>query len=414
MGRGQAVSVGEALRLLFNLPVNKTFPERTPLEAAYGRILSSDIVAREDMPGFARSTVDGYAVKASDTFGCSETVPAYLTLRGEVRMGESASVSLGPGDAISIPTGGMLPRGADAVVMLEHVQTSGGDVLEILRPVAPAENVIRADEDVSKGERVLGLGHRLRPQDVAALAGMGITEVPVYGRPAVAIVSTGDEIVPARSAIRPGQVRDVNSFNLAGLIQDAGGVAKKMGIFPDDYTAISGAVKEALDSCDMVLVTGGSSVGLKDMTARIFEDIEKGSVIFHGVAVKPGKPLIAGLVKGKPVFGLPGHPAAVTLSFLNFVRPILLKMAGYEPGPAENYFDRVTAILAKNISSAPGREDHIRVSLFTKDGTLYAEPIFGKSGLIKTLVLADGIVVVPAEAQGIARDEMVEVRVFRR
>jgi molybdopterin molybdotransferase len=413
-GRNEAISVGDALNVLSDLPARKTPAEMITLESAYERILSSDIESPEDMPPFSRSAMDGYAVRSADTFGCSESVPAYLRLNGEVVMGEPAVTTVRSGDAVAIPTGGMLPEGADAVVMLEHVQLSGTDIIEILRPVAPGENVIRSGEDVSKGETVLRIGHRLRPQDIGALAGLGIVTVEVFQKPSVAILSTGDEVVPPRSETSIGQVRDINSYTLAGLIMIAGGIPVKFGIIPDNFDILKEAVEKALEACNMVLLSGGSSAGVRDMTSRILESIEPGSILFHGVAIKPGKPLIGGFVKNRPVFGLPGHPAAVTVSFINFVEPVLLKISGSQAEEKEKYFHRVRARLTKNVSSAPGREDHVRVAVSVRGEELQAIPVLGKSGLMKTLVNADGILVIPAASQGISEGEVVEIRLFRK
>ncbi len=414
LGRGEAVSADEALERLLALPVSELQSEEIPIEKAYSRILSSGIVSSEDMPGFRRSTMDGYAVKASDTFGCSETVPAYLKLSGEVRMGENTDANVCDGEAVSIPTGGMVPEGADAVVMFEQVQKSSDDMIEVLKSVAPGENIVQAGEDVKKGSSILNRHHLLRPQDIAALAGLGVILVNVFKKPLVGIVSTGDEIIPPDKLPKPGQVKDINSYNLAGLINDTGGVPKKYGIYPDKYDVLNDIIKKAIDECDMVLVSGGSSVGTRDMTADIINALEENGVLFHGVAVKPGKPLIGGYVKGTPVFGLPGHPAAVTVSFLNFVEPVLKKIAGIKVQYKKDLVHTVEAQLTKNLSSAPGREDHIRVALVEKDGVLFAEPVLGKSGLISTLVKADGIVTVPDKSQGMGRGETVKVRVFKK
>jgi molybdopterin molybdotransferase len=299
------------------------------------------------------------------------------------------------------------------VVMFENVQKSGDDMIEVLKPVAPGENIIQAGEDIKQGILILKRHHLLRPQDIAALAGLGITDIAVFKKPVIGIVSTGDEIVPPDKPLKPGQVRDINSFNLVGLIKNAGGVPERYGIFPDKYDVLHGIIKRAVGECDMVLVSGGSSVGTRDMTADIIKSMEENGVLFHGVAVKPGKPLIGGFVKGRPIFGLPGHPAAVSVSFMNFVEPLLKKMAGIKVQYKKESVHTVDAILAKNLSSAAGREDHVRVALVEKDGILYANPVLGKSGLITTLVYADGLVTVPEQAQGIAKGEKVKVRVFK-
>jgi len=411
LGRGAAVSAEEALSILLGLPFMTTSPEDVPLEHAFQRVLSEDIISPEDLPPFPRSTVDGYAVRASDTHGCSETLPAYLRLTGEVAMGKQASGTVGGEEAHTIPTGGMLPAGSDAVVMLEHVQHTGDDMIEVLRPVSTGENVIRAGEDVSKGEVVLQKGRVLASQDIGALAGIGRTTVSVFRKPIVGIISTGDEIVPIDREPGPGEVRDINSYTLDALIRSAGGVPEKFGIIQDRFETLLATLKQALEKCDVVLISGGSSVGTRDHTAGVMEAIETGSVKFHGVAMKPGKPLIAGFLLGKPVFGLPGHPAAVAVSFMNFVKPVILKVGGAEKADRH---DVVSAKLGKNVSSAAGREDHVRVALIQKDGELIADPVHGKSGLIRTLVEADGILVIASHLQGIAKGETVQVRLLER
>ncbi|HSW62774.1 MAG TPA: gephyrin-like molybdotransferase Glp [Dissulfurispiraceae bacterium] len=392
---------------LLDLPLRS---EKPPLDAAFGRVLAENVVASEDLPGFARSTVDGFAVQASSTFGAREQMPAYLTLAPEVLMGESPSFTLGPGQAAPMPTGGMLPSGADAVVMMEDCQRVSGTMIEVMRAVAPSENVIQRDEDIRRGQQVLERGQRLRPQDVGALAGIGIESVEVYQRPVVAIVSTGDEVVPLGSPVGPGQVRDINSFTLRGLIQQQGAIPVCRGIVRDDYDAIRQAVAEALEVSDMVLIIGGTSAGVRDMSASIIDSFGAPGVLFHGVAVKPGKPMIGGIIGKKPVLGLPGHPAAMAISHALFIRPVIDMLHGAH---LKTCFPRtVFARMAKAVSSAAGREDHIRVRIERRDEKLCAVPVLGKSGLISTLVLADGTVTIAAPKLGLDVDEPVTVILF--
>lgn len=401
----------EALpRLLDALPGSSPGIERISLEESYGRVVASVIISPEDLPGFSRSTVDGYAVNASDTFGARETSPAYLTLDGEVFMGEAPSLNLLRGQAAKIPTGGMLPGGADAVVMLEYVNPVSEAMIEVLRSVAPHENVIAKGEDVRCGERVLSMGHRLRPQDVGALAGLGITEVEVFRRPVVAIISTGDEIVPAHSPAGPGQVRDINSFTLWGMIRRHGGVPVKKGIIADDYMRLKEVIDGSLNDSDIVLISGGTSAGVKDMTFALINEAGEPGVLFHGVALKPGKPMIGGVVGGRAVLGLPGHPAAVAVCFDLFIRPLIEKLGGVVPGHGVE--KTVKATMAKTIASAAGREDHIRVSIEVMGEDVRATPVLGKSGLITTLVKADGVVVIPSGKLGLDAGEEVTVRLF--
>lgn len=419
LGRGGVVTVAQAKEMLHGaLPELKLRTERLGITDALGRVIASGVVSEVELPAFARSTMDGYAVKARGTFGATEAMPAYLKLTGEVAMGEEPKTPLGRGEAFSISTGGMLPPGSDAVVMLEHTTKPGGGELEVLRPVAPGENVVQAGDDVKAGETLLTVGHRLRPQDLGALAGIGVTAVEVFARPKVAIINTGNEIVEAEAAPRPGQVRDVNSYNLAALVEKAGGAPVRLGIFPDDYDAIKAAVSDGLGRCDMVAITGGSSVGTRDLTAGIIDELGRPDgtgVIVHGVSVKPGKPIIIGMAGTKPVFGLPGHPVAVTVSFGLFVGPLIktfsgevdpLGIAGIPPVRV------VRGRMTRNYSSGPGREDHLRVALERRGEELWAVPVLGKSGLITTLVRAHGTVVIPMSRLGLAKGEWVDVELF--
>ena len=397
-------------RIMDGLAGNRPPSEMLPIEVCYGRVLAADIVSPEDLPSFPRSTVDGYAVHAEDTFGSKETSPAYLTLKYEVLMGIASDFELRKGFAAKIPTGGMLPAGADAVVMLEYVQSASENLIEILRSAAPGDNIIRQGEDIKEGVTVLTQSKMLRAQDIGALAGIGITRIQVFKKPIVSFISTGDEIVTAESPLRKGQVRDINSFTLAGLVMDNGGILVKKGIFRDDYGVIKKAVEESLHDADLVLISGGTSAGIKDMTAAIINDIGKPGVLFHGLSLKPGKPMIGAVVNGKPVLGLPGHPAATVVCFDLFVKPILDKLRGL--GNKAYYMRSIKAKMAKNIASAAGREDHIRVYLEEKEGAHFAFPVLGKSGLITTLVKADGVVMIPPGKLGLDAGEEVTVKLF--
>jgi len=416
LGREGVVSVQEALDIFLRhfrpLPLES---EVIDVEDALQRILAEDIISEIDLPEFPRSTVDGYAVRAVDTFGAGESMPVYLNLIGEVLMGEEPKAMLKKGEAMKIATGGMLPAGSDAVVMFEHSNQIDNNLIEVVRAVAPAENVIQVGEDVRRGETILSKGHRIRPQDMGALAGLGITKVRVYQRPKIAIISTGDEIIDAKERPRPGQVRDINTYNLSGLIRLWGGIPLRKGILPDRYEKIYPVVKDSLDEANIVIISGGSSVGARDITEKIINDIGNPGVLVHGVSLKPGKPMIIGIVDRKPIFGLPGHPAAVTICFELFVVPVLSAISGevnrlVNLGIASHRL--VKAVMTKNIASIPGREDHVRVALEEGNGKLLARPILGKSGLIATLVKATGIVIIPATKLGVERGEEVTVELF--
>jgi len=413
LGREEALEVADALKRLLEQKTRAPEVESLGIEFAYGRVLSEDIISPENLPGFNRSTMDGYAVHSADTFGASDTMPVYLELRGQVMMGRSPDISIGRGETVQIPTGGMLPEGADSVVMFEYTNRVDDTMVEMMKAVSPNENVILADEDVKAGEIVLRSGRRLKPQDIGALAGLGVLEVSVYRKPTVTIIGTGDEVVSPEEPLSPGKVRDINSYNLAGLITALNTVARRKGIVEDDFDRLKNAVGEAVAESDMVLITGGSSVGTKDYTSRVIDELGSPGVLFHGVAMKPGKPLIAGVVDGVPVFGLPGHPAAITVSFDTFIEPLLVKMTG-ERTPCHIPSRRtVRALFSRNLSSSSGREEHVRVAVEKRDDALWAVPVLGKSGLVRTLVRADGIVIIPMNKSGVYEGEEVEVRLFR-
>ncbi len=416
LGRSGVVTREEALRRILSLArFTSPAPEIVPLSASLGRVLSEDIRSSSDLPEFDRSTMDGYAVRSADTFGATESLPALLTIIGDIPMGSMPSRGIGKGECMKIATGGALPQGADAVVMLEHAQSVDERTIEAVKPVAPFENVVRTGDDLKKGEVVLGAGHRIRPQDMGVLASLGSTSAAVFGKPRVAIISTGNEIVPAGSVPPPGKIRDSNSYTLEGLIIRNGGEPVRKGVFPDDEARLRDAVGQALKDCRLVIMTGGSSVGAADHTARVIESFGPPGVVVHGVSIKPGKPLIAGFAGDVPVFGLPGHPVAVAISFDLFVKPLLVRFTGelLHPALQDVPSDRVVrAKLARSISSGPGREEHVRVTLEKKEGQLWARPVFGGSGLISTLVKAVGTVVVPLNSIGIEAGEDVDVRLF--
>lgn len=413
LGRKEAIPVQEAQKLISeHFTAKEPGCTIVPIDEAYQRVLAHDISSPEDLPAFPRSTVDGFAVNSGDTFGATEGLPAYLIIQHNILMGEEPAFALKKGNVAGIPTGGMLPEGADAVVMLEHTQGIDDSTIEVLKPVAPKENVINTGEDMRKGEVMLKKGKKLRPQDIAALAAVGIISVSVYDKPRVSIISTGDEIVEADRPLSPGQVRDVNSYNLAGLILEHGGIPLRKGIFRDVYEDIIDVVRESLNDSSMVIVTGGSSVGAKDMTSKIIDDLGFPGVVFHGVALKPGKPTIFGVVNDIPVFGLPGHPAAVTVCFNLFVEPVLGSLAGIQEEEDIKKKTVVKARMSKNISSGIGREEHVRVALEKKGDELWAIPVLGKSGLVRTLVMAEGTVIVPSHIRGVEEGDTVDVILF--
>jgi molybdopterin molybdotransferase len=384
--------------------------ERVALRHAYRRVLAADIVAPEDLPEFDKSTVDGYAVRVADAAAASDGRPVSLRLVGEVEMGRAPEFAIHAGEAAAIPTGGMLPEGADAVIMLEDTRRRDEGTVEATRRAGPGENVIRRAEDVSRGAVVLHSGTRLRPQDVGLLAGIGVVEVEVYLRPRVAVLATGDEIIPPDRRPTAGQVRDINTYTISALVQQEGGVPEVHEIIPDDRERLLGTLEAARAASDLVLVSGGSSVGEKDAVAWAINAMGAPGVIVHGVNIKPGKPTILGVVDGTPVVGLPGHPVSGMVIFDVFVRDLMRGLAGRTP-PRE-LGRMVKARMERRVPSAGGREDHVRVFLEERAGALWAIPQLGKSGIITTMTRADGLVVVPPGHDGVAEGEEVTVELF--
>ena len=368
---------------------------------ALGRVLSTDIISDENVPGFNRSTVDGFAVLASDTFGCSDSIPAVLTVVGEVLMGESADHQLTPGTCVIVSTGGDIPSGTNAVIMLEHTEDYGSGMVGIHKPAAPGNNVIFKGDDVSTGDVVLQEGIVLTPHDIGILSSLGLREVNVKIEPTIGIISTGDELVSPYKVPERGQVRDVNTQMLQAAVKRFGAHGKVYGIIKDDEEELREVVLSAARTCDIVLISGGSSAGARDLTAHIIET--EGELLLHGIAMKPGKPTILGIIKSKPIFGLPGHPVAAYLVTELFVRPLITMQMGAK---IKQYTTK--AKLAEAISSNHGREEYIAVRLV--DGIAY--PVRGKSGLITSLTGVDGYICVPRDCEGLAKDTDVIVKFF--
>jgi len=385
--------------------------ETVPLTEALDRVLIQDLTASEDLPGFYRSTMDGYAVRARDTFGATEGLPALFQLTGEVLMGMPASRVVAEGQAVKIPTGGMLPNGADSVVMMEYCHRLDDETIEISRAVSPLENVIAPGDDFQKGAVYLEKGHRLRPQDVGVLAGFGITRVPVFRRPRVAIISTGDEVVPVDRTPMPGQVRDINQYTLAAFCRKAGAEPILLGLCPDSYDRLRETVGKGLHHADSVWISGGSSVGTRDLTLRVFESLPDFELLVHGISISPGKPTIIGRSGRRTVIGLPGHVASTLVVAGIFMTRVISRLSGHS-GLPRSWGTEVEAVLSRNIPSANGREDYVRVRLIATAAGLTAIPLFGKSGLISTLVEGDGLVRIDMNTEGLYQGERVKVMVF--
>ena len=398
-------TVGEALTGF--RPARRTPAEPVPLSHALHRVPAAPVTAPHPLPGFARSTVDGYAVRAADTYGVSEALPGYLTLAGTVLMGAEPEVAVGPGTAAAMPTGGVLPAGADAVVMVEYTQEAMPGTIEVVRPAAPGDGVVRADEDAAAGAELVPAGRPLRAQDLGMLAAAGLTSVSVHARPRVTIFSTGDEVVPpATSQLRPGQVRDATAAALAAMVADAGGEPVPGGIVPDDPATLAAALRAALATSDLIVVSAGSSVGARDETAGVVAGLGPPGIWCHGLAVHPGKPTLLAEASGVPLIGLPGNPRSALVIFRLLGVPLVRLVGGCTQPPPEPVR---RARLARDLPSATGRLDVVQVQL--RDGL--AAPVFGLSALLSVLTAADGYLTVPEEATGLDAGTEVEVTLYR-
>ena len=400
----------EALRLL--LAVEPVGSETIRSVQGRGRVLAADLQSAVDLPHFHRAAMDGYAVISKDTFGASQSLPAYLKLAGVVEMGKEATQLLTKGEAMRISTGGMMPPGADAVVMVEYTDETDGGMVEIHRGVSPWQNVIQIGDDIKRGELVFAKGRRLRAHDLGALTGVGISSVAVYKRPRIALISTGDEIVDVEVDPRPGQVRNINQHSLAGLIEEVGGELKDWGVVRDDRAQLTQAIGEALAWSDLVLLSGGSSMGAKDIALETILSFPDAEFIFHGISIAPGKPTIFARACGKPILGLPGYPVSALVIFDLFGAPMLRRLGGENLAALQNFTRTLRAKLKTNIASQIGREDYVRVTLEPDGGQFIATPLPSKSGAIFTLVKADGMVRIELNQDGLEQGEEVDVILF--
>lgn len=384
--------------------------ETVHLSNALGRVLAEDVMAKEDLPSFSRSTVDGFAVRSADTFGASESSPALFTIVGEVMMGKEARIELQPGQAAVIPTGGMLPAGADAVVMLEYTEKYDVSAVMVLKMVAPGDNLVAKGDDIRTGVMIAAQGQKLAPQHIGALAACGFAHILVNKRVEVAILSTGDELVDIHEPLESGQIRDVNSYALSAMLSEIGCVVKPMGIVKDSFEKFYDALAAAVSTCQLVVISGGSSVGARDYTDKAINALGAPGVLIHGMAVKPGKPTIFGMAGHVPVFGLPGHPVAAMTVCQQLVKVAVRSLMGQKQRTDEFV---IPAYLSRNVPSVPGRDDFINVRLSKQDGQYTAIPILGKSGLISTMSEADGTIHIPADKSGLYQGVLVEVRLIK-
>lgn len=405
----QVKTPAEVLEILRDFPsVSK---EEVGMSSALGRVTAEPITSPENLPPFHRATVDGYAVLAKDTFGASDGVPVYLEMIGEIFMGEEARDPISAGRAIKIATGGMLPPAADAVVMEEYTNLPDNRTLEVTRACAPWDGVLRAGEDVRLGDMILEPGRLVRPQEIGALSALGIVRLSVYRKPVVSLIATGDELVNPEHVPAPGQIRNLNQYSIGAMIEECGGIVDHRGIIRDDYETIRQVVTDCLECSDLVLISGGSSIGRKDFTVEIIESLGKPGVLVHGISISPGKPTIVARIGNKPVIGLPGHPVSAMIVFEVFMKPLLRRLAGL-PIQSEHRGKKLRARLSRNVASAQGREDYIRVALEKSNGSWVAQPVLGKSSMISTMVRADGYIRIDLNSEGFREGQEVEVTLF--
>ncbi len=383
--------------------------ESISVNRSWSRVLARDIDAPSDLPGFRRATMDGFAVDAASTFGASEFNPAWLDIQADIRMGDVPGFTLSPGKAARISTGGMLPKGADAVVMVEHTELVDDGSVEIYKSVAPLQNVIDASEDFSMSERVLTAGMLIRPQEQGVLAGLGIENVLVHQRPRVGIISTGDEIVPITESAGPGKIRDINSYALSGFIREAHAEPVLYGIVKDEPSALQACIETAVEETDMILISGGSSVGVKDYTIDVLSSLSDTKLLFHGISISPGKPTILAASGKKPVWGLPGQVTSAMVVMKIVVMPFLNRLKGLAGNIGPDRLVRIPATLTRNVSSTQGRRDFIRVRLSREENRTLARPILGKSGLIRTMIHADGLLEIREPLEGLEKDTSVQI-----
>ncbi|KEI89755.1 molybdopterin biosynthesis protein MoeA [Clostridium botulinum A2B3 87] len=402
------VSIKEAKDLIeknFNV---KPIKEEVELLNSIDRVIYEDIVSQINVPNFRRSTVDGYAVNSKDIAGASESMPAMMNYKGEVLMGKIPEVNMDfPGDCVYVPTGGMIPEGSDSVVMVEYTERVHEDTVLINKATAYGEKVVEIGEDIAKEEVIIKKGERLRPYEIGVLSSLGITKVPVCRKPKVAIISTGDEIVDPNKELKLGQIRDINSYLLQASIIEDGAIPINYGIIRDDFNLLKNTVEKAIEDTDIVLISGGSSVGKKDVTIDVINSLGDPGVFVHGIAIKPGKPTIIGKAKDKIVFGLPGHPLSAAIVYKIIAKHYIDKIAGAK--------EEVFPIICKfniNYHSAKGREEYLPVTLNWQENEIIASPIFSKSGLISGFSKAYGFIKIDKNLEGIKKDEKVFVYRF--
>lgn len=399
----------EVLSIIEKLGQNYSFgTEMVDLLDATQRITAKEYLAPRDLPEFDRSTVDGYAVMSQDVCGASPTIPSFLQYVEEVSMGKVVDCTLIQGQAVYVPTGGMIPQGADGVVMIEYVEKLDEQTLLIYKPIAQGENMTLIGDDLKKGELILQKGKKITPYDIGLLAGMGIAQVEVYKKPRFFIISTGDEIIDLNEPQQLSQIRDINGYVLSAVITQVGGEVVDRVIVKDDFCLLQKMVERGVHEADLVLISGGSSVGIHDYTKQVIESFDTGQVLVHGIAIKPGKPTIIGQIQEKIVFGLPGHPVSALMIFEIFVKKYMEKVLSI---PQKSF--SISAVVESNVHAAPGKETYQMVQVIKEDHKWKAVPLYGKSGMMTLLSKASGYIRIADDQEGIQKGELVDVFLFQ-
>lgn len=397
----KVVSVEEAKKVLMdNFKGYEFETEEIGILESIDRILAGDIYSNINVPEFNRSTVDGYAIKVSDSHGANDSMPSILDILGEIMMGEESDLTIKSGEAIYIPTGGMIPQGSDGVIMIENTEKMDEDTILIYRPISQGENIIYKGEDIQKDDLALKKGRKITPEVIGVLAALGIQKPKVYKKPRFFIISTGDEIIDLDEELTIGNVRDINAYTLSALIEKIGGEVVGKSIIKDNYNLLRSEIERVLKDSDIILISGGSSVGARDYTHKVIDSFDGKGVFVHGVSIKPGKPTIIGEANGKLVCGLPGHPVSAIIVFNTFIEYYINKKLG-----VKNISPKIDAIMDFNFPSSPGRATYQMVKLSEKEGVFYATPSFGRSGMISLLSESKGYIIIEDYEEGVYKGE---------
>ncbi len=403
------ISTKEFLDIILKFSHIDKREEINPVKAM-GRIMARDVISPENFPPFSRSAMDGYAICARDSFGASNENPAYLKIVGEIKIDETPSFSLSPGECAKVYTGSPLPQGCDAVIMLEYTEEISPDEVEIRKSCAPWENIIVQGEDARTGEVLLSKGVRIRPQEIGILCEVGINRIEVFQKIKVGIISTGDELVPPNTpSLEYGKIRDVNTYALSSMVKALDAIPIPYGIIKDREEDLIEAIKRGVEECNVLLISGGSSVGVADLTEKAILSFNKSKILCHGVSISPGKPTILSSIDSTPVVGLPGQVTSAQVVMHILISPLIRHISGDATPLSIRYYPMTEATLIENIPSKQGREDYVRVRIEKKGERTFASPIFAKSGLLKSLLLADGLIKIPANKEGILKGSQVRV-----